>query len=498
MREEVMNLEIEELSEEEIKEVNKIFKRFVKKYEENPDREITDWMAEQLHEELPDRSDEEIQSIAEEIKESVESYEEDLRDLNQSCKYGLSKEQWLSDKLQSSAKGMAVNQFGNYLSKIDETLNMANSQMERTILNMNGEVSQSLNLDGFIAEQYHVNDFNAKAALENSPFRARVCVPENEAYGKNSVDVMIDNIKTKEKGILRYQFKFGKDYSSTKQMLDRGDYHNQRIVVPKGQSEILKEEYPTKSITDYIGGVDKIKTKSTPATKEEMKEFQRQAQEEGVAVKTDWNGYTTKELSVNIGKQAGSAGVHAAIFSAGVGIVSKAMKGEEIEADEVVTTALTTGADAGVKAAAGGALKVASEKGVLKILPPGTPAGTIAKMACVGIENVKILWKVAKGEITMSEALEQMGRTSVSMYAGLSASAIGAGVGATVLGFIPIVGPIVGGVVGGIVGYMAGSTVGEKVFDGAKKVYHKAKEAVTAGVEKLKDVGRGIKNWLFG
>ena len=85
------------------------------------------------------------------------------------------------------------------------------------------------------------------------------------------------------------------------------------------------------------------------------------------------------------------------------------MNGEEIEGGEVVETALLTGADTGVKAAAGGALTVAAQQGVLPIIPPGTPPGTIAKIACVGIEDAKILWKAAKGEITMSEALEQMG-----------------------------------------------------------------------------------------
>ena len=495
-----MEINIEGLTEKEVVEVREIFQRFINRYKENQDKETTEWLVEQLQEELPDKSREEICDIAEEIQEAVVSYDNDLKDLNQSCKYGMTKEQWFAEKVQDSAKGMAVNRFGNYLSQIDETLKMANSQMERAVLRMDGEVSQSLNLDGFIAEQYHVNNFNAKAVLEQSPYRARVCVPEEAAYGKNSVDVMIDNIKTNEKGILRYQFKYGQDVQSTKAMLQRGDYHNQRIVVPKGQAELLQKDYPNKSITDYIGGVDDVKTASEPMTKESMKELQKQAQENNSIAKTDWNSYKAKELTVNIGKQAGNAGIQAALLATGIGIVTKAVKGEQIEADEVVKNALTVGSDSGVKAAAGGALKVASEKGILKILPPGTPAGTIAKIACVGIEDVKILWKVAKGELTMTEAMEQMGRTSISMYAGLSGAAIGAGIGAAALSIIPIIGPIVGGIIGGIAGYTAGSKVGEKVFDGAKKVFHKGVELVTKGAEKLKSLGSAIKDkfTIFG
>ncbi len=497
--EKVIELNVEDLTEKEVAEVNQIFRRFIKKYEEDTDRDTAEWLAEQLQEELPGRNQEEIREIAEEIQKSVEQYNEDLADLNNSCRQGMTKENWLAEKLQDSAKGMSVNQFGNYLSRIDSVMETANRQMERAVLSMDGEINQNLNLDGFIAEQYHVNSFNANAVLENSPYRARVCVPEEgTTYGKNSVDIMIDNIQTGDKGIQRYQVKYGKDFDSTRQMLKRGDYHNQRILVPKGQAEVLQEEMPTKTITEHLGGDGDVKTKSEPMTKENMKKLQEEVQEAHKIPEQEWGSYTTKQLAVNIGKQAGNAGVKAALLSTGIGLVSKMAKGEEIESDEVVKTALVTGSDTCVKAAAGGALKVASEKGILSILPPGTPAGTIANIACVGIEDAKILLKVAKGELTMAEAMEQMGRTTVSMYAGLSASVIGAGIGASALSFIPIVGPIVGGIVGGIAGYTAGSKFGEKVFEGAKTVFHKGKEVVGKAVEGLKSVGNAIKDTLFG
>ena len=137
-------------------------------------------------------------------------------------------------------------------------------------------------------------------------------------------------------------------------------------------------------------------------------------------------------------------------------------------------------------------------KGALKIIPPGTPVGTLAKIASVGIENVKILWKVVSGKMEMTDALEQMGRTSTAMYAGMTAGAVGAGVGAAAFSWIPIVGPVLGGVVGGMAGYMAGSKFGEVVFNGAKKIYNKGKELVKKGVEKIKDVGRKLGNKLRG
>lgn len=500
VNEEVHEMSIDELSEEEVKELRAILERFIQKYKENPDRETTEWLREQLQEELPDRSTAEIEEMATEIVESVKEYDEDLKDLNENCNKGMTKASWFAEKVQDSAKGMAVNQFGNSLFQIEREFEYANLQMERTILRSDGEVSQCINLDGFIAEQYHVNNFNAKAIMENSPYRARVCVPDGEGYARNSVDVMIDNIKTNQRGVMRYQFKFGKDSQSTISMLERGDYSNQRIVVPKNQVEAVQNAYPNKSVTDCIGGTEDIKIKSDSITKEQVKKMQAEVQKGNRYPEVNWNSYEPKELAMGIGKRAGKAGVQAALLGMGVGIAYKAFKGEKIEADEVVETALTTGADAGVKCAASGALTVAVRKGALKIIPPGTPVGTIAKIASVGIENVKILWKVAKGELTMKEALEHMGRTSTAMYAGMTAGAVGAGVGAVAFSWIPIVGPVLGGVVGGMAGYMAGSKFGEVVFNGARKIYNKGKELVKKGVEKIKDVGRRVANkirdWL--
>lgn len=492
-----LNLQVEGLTEKEIREVQKIFHRFVKKYEENPEADTKEWLFEQLKEELPEKKEEELESIAEEIVTAIEEYQKDLDDLNQSCRKGITKESWLAEKLQDGAKGVAVNEFGEYLREIDRNMTQANMQMARTILRADGEVSQCINLDGFIAEQYHVNNFNAKAVLEKSPYRARVCVPENGQYGKNSVDVMIDNIQTGQKGVARYQMKYGADSKATIGMLKDGDYANQRLVVPKEQVEEVQKSFPDKTVTDHIGGTDKIAVQSEGLSKEQIKSFQQDAQSNRMIPKTDWNVYQTKELALNIGKQAGQAGIQAALIGTGIHLVEKAVNGEPVEADEVVKTAITTGADTGVKAAAGGALKVASEKGVISLLPPGTPAGTLAKIACVGVENVKILWKVVKGDLTMSEAMEHMGRTSVSMYAGLSAGAVGAGIGAAALSWIPIVGPIAGGVVGGLVGYTAGSKVGEKIFEGAKKVVKTGVKIVKSVVEGVKNVVSAVADTLF-
>ena len=135
---------------------------------------------------------------------------------------------------------------------------------------------------------------------------------------------------------------------------------------------------------------------------------------------------------------------------------------------EVVEAALTGGADFGVKAATAGALKVASEKEILSVIPKGTPAGTFANIAYVAVENVKVLGKVATGELTLREGFEKMQETTVSTVAGLASMSKGAAIGGAVGFAFGPVGAAVGRFFGGTVAYLAGSELGELAVKGAR------------------------------
>lgn len=495
VNEEVHEISIDELSEEEVKELRAILERFIQKYKENSDRETTEWLREQLQEELPDRSADEIEEMATEIVESVKEYDEDLQDLNENCKKGVTKASWFANKIQDSAKGVAINQFGNSLFLIDKEFERANEQLRAAIV----EDSVNIRVNGILMRQHHICDFNLKAAMAKSPYRAVLCpLGETINHDDAGYGIAIGNINTHEV-IEKYQVISNADVRDTILGTDVFDVDLDNLVVAEEQVQEVQQAFPNKKVTSYIGGktfgIQSDDVGSSQIRNEQI------AYKEGYDVpSSDWNMYKTKELVKGIGQRAGNASIHAALIGAGVGVAYKAFNGEKIEADEVIETALKTGTDAGVKCAASGALTVAVRKGALKIIPPGTPAGTIAKIASVGIENVKILWKVVNGEMEMTEALEHMGRTSTAMYAGMTAGAVGAGVGAVAFSWIPIVGPILGGVVGGMAGYMAGSKFGEVVFNGAKKIYNKGKELVKKGVEKIKDVGRRvadkIRDWL--
>ena len=496
---EITPLKIDGLSEKEIEELAQAERRFVRAYAERAPEDMEGkWLEMQLAKELPEKTQEEIETMAGEILASVETFDSNLQELNVACGSGTSKEAWFAKKMSEAAEGMAMVDYGNYLNSIDNALGLANDQMMRTVTTNAGEISRCMNLDGFIAEQHAVNTFNMQAQLQGSKYRAEVKVPgPGETYGKNSFDMVIKD-STTGKTIHQYQAKFGKDAKATIKLLKEGNYNNQRFLVPAEQVEEVRKAFPGKTVEAHIGGTETVPVQSEALTKEQAKHLQEDVQDNGILPRQDWNVYNTKELALNIGKNAGVAGLEAAALSAGFIMAGKAIMGEKIEAEEVVETALETGADAGVKAAASGAVTACVEKGIIRIIPKGTPPSTIANVVCVGIENVKIMAKVVRDGVPLEEAMELMGRNTVAMIYGLSWAAGGAAMGAAALSWLPVIGPVVGGIAGGMIGYLAGTKFGQAVYDGAKKVGGLIKETMKKACNGIKSivstVASGVSN----
>ncbi|GIW22273.1 MAG: hypothetical protein KatS3mg068_1280 [Candidatus Sericytochromatia bacterium] len=175
---------------------------------------------------------------------------------------------------------------------------------------------------------------------------------------------------------------------------------------------------------------------------------------------------------------------------------------KEIKVQEIVKEAIESGTDTFVKQATAGALKVASEKGYIKLLPKGTSNKYITNLAYFGVENLKTFYKLSKGEITFSDALEHLSGVACALAFSEVCSIIGANVGATIggilampLGLTPVgitVGAAVGSIVGGIIGFTIGEKTGKKIVDTVKKVanyaYETAKSVVESGVNVIKNV----------
>lgn len=496
MSEEVLLLLEEEFSpiliEEECEQIKPIIKDFVKCYVSNKEKPVEIWLTPKMQEQLPDRKPEEIQAMVDDIVSMLQVNEEKQKSLSVAIANGRSKESWFAAEAQKATSGMSNQEVTKYLSNLDSALQNANKTLYNTITTQAGVVSRNPRLDGFIAEQYHAQTFNMNAEATGSQYRAKVLEPNGTGYAKNSVDIVI--VDGNGKVVRRYQSKYCKDAKATEQAFEHGDYRGQQKLVPDGQESGIQ-----KKSTTVIEAPDG--TTSNPLSKSKAEQMRDEAQS-GKWNELNWNEYTTKDLAIGIGKQAGYAALQGAAIGVGFDVAQKLWNGEEIEAEEVVETALVSGADFGVKAAAAGALKVGVEKEVISVIPKGTPASTIANIAYVAIEDIKVLGKMATGELSFKEGIDKIEQTTVATVAGLATMGKGVAIGAAIGTVFGPVGTAVGGFIGGTVGYMAGSKVGEtvvkcvqKVRDGAVKVA----KTIVSGVKSIaSSVTSGVINFCSG
>lgn len=473
------------LTETEAAELKPIQKAFMQSYLAHKETlTVEEWLPIELHINLPEKTDKEIADISNEIITTLKVCDEKRVSLKGAIKNGRSKEAWFATEVKKATSQMSTQDAAKYLHNLDIALNDANSALYDTIVTQSGIINRNPQLDGFIAEQYHAQTFNLNAEATGSPYRAKVLQPDGQGYGKNSVDIVI--VDKSGKVVRRYQSKYCKDAESTLEAFNKGDYRGQRKLVPDGQ------EVDIKNSSNVIEAPDG--TKSNPLSKQSSKDLQSEAQS-GNWNDLNWNEYKAKDLAIGVGKQAGQAALMGAAIGAGFNVAQKVWQGEAIDGEEVIESALVSGADFGVKAAAAGALKVGAEKGVLKIIPKGTPAGTLANIAYVAVENVKVIGKMATGELTFKEGIDKMEQVTVSTVAGIASSAKGTAVGAAVGSVFGPMGTVVGGFVGGTIGYMAGSKVGETVVKGVQKVRQVAKEVVKSVGSSIKS---GVSNFCSG
>lgn len=467
-----------ELTEQEAKELRPIYSDFVKAFRENMDKPDSGWMEKLLEKYLPSTPKEDIRRMTKEITETIHK--------NDVARKG-------SDKLEKMGSAVNAIQKSGYLKEIDRTLEKANDKLLDTVMRKNLDVNRNPNLDGFLAERYHVETFNVNAAVKKSPWRARVVEPIG-AYGKNSVDVVIFNSDTK-KIARRYQFKYGADAKATEQMWNNGNYKFQRFLAPKGQSQ----EISSKAV-EVLESPDG-KVQSTALSKTDAKKLQENAQKLD-AVKNDLTfekDVAVKDLAPVLGKQGVQSFLVGGIYGAGKETLSQWKQGETLDVKKIGKSSLEGGGDFAAKQTLASFLKVGSEKGIVKAIPKGTSMETITNISCVAIEDAKIAVKVGKGELTAAEGEGQAVETTASTGVGVLAAGKGAVIGgkigtaggaviasfaagpeASVVG--AKVGAAVGEVVGSSIGYLVGSGAAESFVKGAKEILNNMTESTAPQV----------------
>ena len=214
------------LSEEGANGVSKIQREFLDSYAASKDTmPIEEWLPQELHKQFLEKTDEEIREMSSEIISSLRIAEEMKASQQKAIAAGRSKDSWFASTVLKSTSQMSAQESARYLQSLDDAVKNANAAMHKTITTKgSGYVTPSMNpnLDGFIAEQHHVNSFNMNAAAKGSGLRAEVQpLKPGETYTKNGFDVIIKDAAGKR--IHQYQMKYGATAEDTIRMINSGN-----------------------------------------------------------------------------------------------------------------------------------------------------------------------------------------------------------------------------------------------------------------------------------
>lgn len=502
-QEEMANRISEEVfqTEENAEKVAGVISSFIQSYEKHKNEQtLEEWLSAEFKK-YPDiwKDEEEIHATAREVIDTITVSNQKKASLHAHLEQGKSEASWLAKEIEKGAAATGTVNVGTYAGGIERALEQSNANNWSVITRNDGFISQSPNLDGFIAEHHHANTFNMDAAAKGSAYRARVLEPKpGETYGKNSVDIVIEDGSGKIVG--RFQSKYGADADATAELFEKGDsnYQGQQKLVPEGQGKDIAKR--STEVIEFDG------VKSKPLSKEEAKELQIQAQQKHEAKQYEWNEVNRIAIAKQIGKQAligacitaGMQGTRILARRAWNSLTGKANPSESEDLKEFFESSVKSATHVGVQVAVSGGVVVAVKNGWLGRGLKKTPAGLIANIVYVGLENAKILYKLSKGELTKEEALDAMGQTTTTTVAAIACATQGAALGSQLgIPFGPV-GIAIGGFVGGVVGGMAGSGIGQAVYAGGKVIVKAAvntlRGVVSSVGDGIKAIGSGLKS----
>ena len=197
-----------------------------------------------------------------------------------------------------------------------------------------------------------------------------------------------------------------------------------------------------------------------------------------------WNQYSLKQKAYDIGQQAAASGL-----SVAAAIIKENLENsEETNVNDLIGQALQTSiqtASGEIKAVVAGAIKTAAKKGLTGLLPIDTPVSSVGTMACVAVESADAMLGVAKGNKTMTQALDQTGRACVAAISSAGSDCLKAKVA-----FIPVIGPIIAWLGDGLFKHMKSPKFTENVYtvvrDAAKATWDGAKQKVKGLFSKIK------------
>ena len=530
------------------RKTEKIIQKFLKSYAENEKsqdkKDLKTWLISELQNQLANKKVEDIEKIATELISGIEVYYQKKKEVEKYQSVGITNGDYLGNEIlekvaneieeaeivdtkeiiedmkevsnilsqyneamiyetaaikepQLVANILSTNSVNNYVDTINTAIDNANKTVIESITTKAGTINQNPNLDGFIFEEHHAGTFNIDAAVKQKSYHAEALKPElGETYGKNSIDIVIED---SGKYVKKYSAKAYKNANETaKSFYDKITGYKYKF-----QSKLV----PTDQTKEIVNSVDKIKfdnVESKGITKAEIKDIQNDLQSGNKKAdifnfKKDVN---TISISKQIGKQAIVNGTIGFVAGMGENIGTKIIQGKEVEVEEVIEVGIKTGGSVGLSTAVAGGIKVAVEKEII----PAMLNNTIGAIAASSMDIIGTACKLGSGEISLGEAVKEVGTSISSAYSAIVSSSFGytatiAAAGMVGLGTMGTVGTVIGtgvalvaGAVCGTVGSKIGGAIANGVGTIAEKVVDKAVEVVKEGMDTVKNIANGVIN----
>ena len=541
------------------RKTEEIIKKFLKSYAENEKsqdkKDLKTWLVSELQNELPNKKVEDIEKIATELITGIEIYYQKKKEVEKYQSVGITNgdfvgneilekvaneieeaeiidtEEVIEDMKEASnilsqyneamiyetaavkepqlvANVLSAKSVNNYVDTVNNAIDSANKTLMESITTKTGNINQNPNLDGFIFEEYHAGTFNIDATVKQKPYHAKVLKPKlGETYRKNSIDIVIED-----------SGKYVKKYSAKAYKITNGTAKSFYDKITGYKYKFQSKLVPTDQVGDIANSVDKIKynnVESKGITKAEIKDIQNNLQSGNKKAnifnfKKDVN---TISISKQIGKQAMLNGTMGSILAMGINIGINVIQGKEVEAEEVIEAGIKTGVSMGMATAVAGGIRVAVEKRVIPtVFSKMLTNNTIGAIAASSMDIIGTAFKLGSGEISLGQAVKDVGKSVGAAYGAIVASGWGYAGGMAIAGMIGLgtigaVGTILGvgvAVVAGAVCGVIGSNIALKIANGLGKitetVIDKAVDIVKSGVNKVKNTvssaWSGVKSFV--
>ena len=528
------------------RKTEQIIQKFLRSYAENEKsqdkKDLKTWLVSELQNELPNKKVEDIDKIATELISGIEIYYTKKKEVEKYQSLGITNGDYIGNEIlekvadeieeaeivdtkeiiedmkevsnvlsqyneamiyetaaikepQLVANVLSANSVNNYVDSVNTAIDNANKTIIESVTTKAGTINQNPNLDGFIFEEYHAGTFNIDAAVKQKSYHAKALKPKiGKTYGKNSIDVVIED---SGKYVKKYSAKAYKNANETA----RAFYDRAARYKYKFQSKLV----PTEQVGEVKNSVDKIKfdnveSKGIKGSETKVIQENLQTGDKNIKIFNFKKNVNTISISKQIGKQAMINGVMGLGIGIAANIGANLITGKKVEVEEVIEAGIKTGASMGITTAVAGGIRVAVEKKVIPtVFSRVLSNNNIGAVAASSMDIIGTAFKLGSGEISLGEAVKDVGSSISAGYGAIISSGIGFSGGMALattigLGTIGTVGTILtGGValIGGAVCGVVGSNIALKIANGlgeiTEKAIDKAVDIVKSGINKVKN-----------